>query len=138
MIYINLNTTDNGDLINLPLSILIFLILIGGAIIGAGLFIIYRKKRSSSPETIAEEESKILSSSKSEEEFKEFIQEDIIILKSIETTKEIDSIIKQAEEIDEKFKKLSLDKLKDKIESKISVTIDKGEDNKELEDKKQL
>ena len=135
---INLNTSDNGDLINLTLLISIFLILIGGAIIGAGLFIVYRKKRSSSPETIAEEESKILSSSKSEEEFKEFIQEDIIILKSIETTKEIDNIIKKGEKIDKKFMILSFDKLKDKIESKISVSIDKGEYIKELVDNKTI
>jgi len=137
---IKLDTDDNvnGDLTNQPPLFSMYLILIVGAVVGIGLFVVYKKKRSSSLKTAAAEELKILPSIKSEEQFKDFIQEDIIIKRSIETTKEIDRIIKKEDKIEAKFMMLNLDKLKDKIESKISATIDKKEDITGLEENKTM
>ena len=129
---INLDTDDNGrgDTPNQFPLIIIYLILIVGAVVGTGFFIVYKKKRLNSSELIVEEEPKILTFTTSEEEFKESIQEEIIIKKSIETTKEIDRIIKKAKEVDEKFNILNLDKLKDIIESRVSPSMYKEEEIK--------
>ena len=128
---INLNKDHDGVPNQLPL-LPMFIILIVGASIGTGLVIAFKIKRSNSSETMAEDELKILSSNKPEEIITDFIQEDIIIRKSIETTKEIDKIIKKREIIEEKFMILNLDNLKDKIESNILVSTERAELNKEL------
>ncbi|MFX1303565.1 MAG: hypothetical protein ACFE9X_09430 [Promethearchaeota archaeon] len=132
---IKIKAEDNGNIISEFLLIALYLILIIGAVVGSGLFIIYRKKRLSSSESIVEEDHKLLASMKSEEEFKESLQEEIVIKKSIEATKQINKLIKKQVDIDNGFKILSLDRLKGKMESKISAFIEKAEEIKKLEER---
>ncbi|UCC18582.1 MAG: hypothetical protein JSV62_10785 [Promethearchaeota archaeon] len=133
---LNIENNGNGSLTNHSIFIVLLISLIIGTIIGTGLFVIYKKKRISSPKSIAGEDLKTLSPIEAEEEFKDSIQEELIIRKSIETTKEIDKILKKGVLVKNKFMILNLDNLKDKIESKMQPSIDKKDVISELVESK--